>query len=227
MLPLSLAWAEKAQGDIALAAGGSIAFKALEESEARLLVLTDPWRTTAEEIDFLASSNTPVCPIFSFLPKLLNANQPQVEEPVFSESYVCIQSADISEALLEQIAVLRAMGARFDGPISFTRNAWGYIAQSGNTVLCSHISSASSHIEAQTVSSSTRLEVNIPGGRYGKPARIRVATQLSEKECPPRFESGARLTWRRVLEYLHSSAYLPYGLQQLSDDIELCRRMMD
>jgi hypothetical protein len=226
MLPLSMAWSERKSGDVALVAGSRIDFSALDRSGARVLVLADPWRTTAEETSALGASDIPVCPIFSFLPKLWNANHPAVEEPIFSESFVSLQSSDISEALLEQLAVLRSMGARFDEPMGFKRGRRGYTAQIGGTLLSGHLVSGSNQIDAQIVSSTLRLDVKIPGSPSGRPAQIRAASQDSTKESPPRYENSARLTWRLVLNYLQGSATLPYGLQDLSCDIALSRKLL-
>jgi hypothetical protein len=227
MLPLSLAWSDRDQGDIALAVGGRVDLAALESSGVRLVVLDDPWKTTLDELDRLSALELPVCPVFSFLPKLWNADQPAVETPVFCESYACIEGGEIGEVLLEQVAVLRAMGAEFHGPSSLARTPSGYTMQNGGNILSAELGRGPARLDARAVSSTMRLEAVIPGGASARPARIRVATQGAIEECPPRFERSARLMWRLVLRQLEHAAPLPYGLNQLRDDIECCHGFLD
>jgi hypothetical protein len=227
MLPLSLAWSDRRQGDIALAVGGRVDLTALETSGVRLLVLADPWKTTLRELDQLSAFELAVLPVFSFLPKLWNAGRPPVEAPIVCESHVCIEGDEIMEALLEQVAVLRSMGAQFHGPSSVVRDQKGYTVQNGGNILSAALGRGPAHLDAQAVSPAMRLEAAIPGGASARPACIRVATQSATAECQPRFESSARLTWRSVLAQLEQAAALPYGLSQLRDDIECCLRFLN
>jgi len=226
MLPLSLAWSDRRQGDIALVVGGRVDFAAVESSGVRLVVLADPWKTTLDELDRLSALELIVCPVLSFLPKLWHADQPSVEAPVFCESHACIAGDEIMEALIEQVAVLRAMGAEFRGPSSFARTTRGYTIQSGGNILSADLEKGPARLNAQAVSATMRLEVVIPGGASARPARIRRATPGAIAECKPRFEHSARLVWRAVLRQLEHTAPLPYGLHQLRDDIEYCQSFL-
>lgn len=211
-LPLSLAWSDDLHGDIALTAGGQVDFPTVARSDVRLIVLATPWKATPEELDDLGALGLPICPIFSFLPKLMNAGQGPIQAPFICESHVRMESPEVLQALLEQVAMLRAMGAVFHGHSSITYTSGGYTLQNGSNILSADLGSDVTHFEAHVIGADMRLEVTIPSGPSARPAIIRVATQHETRECVPRFERSSRLMWRAILSQMEGIGPLPYGL---------------
>ena len=127
--------------------------------------------------------------------------------------------ADLDRALLDQLALVRALVGAVDELTILHRSPSGYVGQARAngtpvdlSVICSD--AVPEHADIRLLTADGSVEVQVPNGDTAEPARLTVTDAAGAQLAPTQYESGHRATWRRLHRLLTAG---PPGSDRATD----------
>jgi hypothetical protein len=140
-------------------------------------------------------------------------------------------AADIVEALVGQLAVVRPLVEPLDELRLLHRDEWAYMLGAhtrGPTVTLSGATSAGGHavLAVDVVAAQRRWQIHFDDTALAGPTEVTRYDDAGAHTWPFVYESGRRGTWQRLHQAVTGGGEVAYSLDQLAKDVELARRVL-
>ena len=141
------------------------------------------------------------------------------------------QAADIVEALVGQLAVVRPLVESLDEVRLVHRDERAYVLSAhtrGPTATLSGATSAGGHaaLTVDVVSAQRRWQIRFDDTAPAGPTEVTRYDDTGAQTWPFVYESGRRVTWQRLYQAVTGGGAVAYSLDQLAKDVELARRVL-